>query len=60
MAQDHVLGPLSWICGLCKLQMPLVQGSRFCQDELISRGELMGWRQRHKTKEESFQASPAL
>lgn len=50
-AQDHTLGPLSQICGFCKLQMSLVQGIRFCQDELICRGELMGWTERHKTIE---------
>lgn len=31
--------------------MPLVQVTGFCQDELICRGELMGWTERHKTKE---------
>lgn len=53
VAQDHILSPLSWICGFCKLYMPLVQGIGFCQDELICRGELMGWTERHKTKERS-------
>lgn len=58
MAQDHVLGPLSWICGFCKLQMLLVQGIWFCQDELICRGELMGWTERHKTKEREVKLPP--
>lgn len=47
-----------WICGFCKLQMLLVQGVRFCQDELICRGELMGWTERHKTKEREVKLPP--
>lgn len=58
VAQDHVLGPLSWIYGFCKLQMLLVQGIWFYRDELICRGEPMGWTERHKTKEREVKLAP--